>query len=254
MEKVHKKKIVSVCYTLSTKPYVFEWKSCWLDVTSSVRAAPFAARCVYIQVAINLFVSLKHLKSPTFRAEISPGFVLLLNRILQLFITILAHIFNDDFRNNNEKSARISVSLIYEGILTILFLIDLIPFNVRMLLDLENVERQTEFNTSLLFICLHCWDENDEKFVCWPERIMRVDGGWQTCQKKGLSFRPSGEEHKRKSTYLDKLWPFPIIGVHLRLIAFTYSGIVHNLPLSLWVGSSLCPCRTEHLVYHLCAN
>jgi len=25
-----------------------------------------------------------------------------------------------------------------------------------MLLDLEIVERQTEFNTTLLFICLHC--------------------------------------------------------------------------------------------------
>ena len=43
-----------------------------------------------------------------------------------------------------------------EGILTILFLIDLNSFNVRMLLDLEIVERQTEFNTTLLFICLHC--------------------------------------------------------------------------------------------------
>jgi len=52
-------------------------------------------------------------------------------------------------------------------------------------------------------------------------------------KKKGLSCRPSGEEHKRKSTYLDKLWLFPITGVHLRLIAFTYSGIVHSLLLSL---------------------
>jgi hypothetical protein len=51
--------------------------------------------------------------------------------------------------------------------------------------------------------------------------------------KKGLSCRPSGGKHKRKSTYLDKLWLFPIIRVHLRLIAFPYGGIVHSLLLSV---------------------
>jgi hypothetical protein len=41
--------------------------------------------------------------------------------------------------------------------------------------------------------------------------------------KKGESLNSNEEKHKRKSTYLDKLCPLPIIGVHLGLIAFPYS-------------------------------
>jgi len=48
MEKVHKKTNLPVCYTASSKPYSFEWKSCWLAMTTCTRAAPFAARYVYV--------------------------------------------------------------------------------------------------------------------------------------------------------------------------------------------------------------
>ena len=37
MDKIHKKKIVSVCDTASSKPYSFEWKSCWLVMKTSVK-------------------------------------------------------------------------------------------------------------------------------------------------------------------------------------------------------------------------
>jgi hypothetical protein len=75
----------------------------------------------------------------------------------------------------SNNSGRTESSML-EHIVKISFLIDWTPYTVHILLDLDMMGRQIEFNTGPLFICPYCWEETAEQFICKPEKEMRADG------------------------------------------------------------------------------